>query len=274
MNAKTQAQLHQINHHFYVHQAKGFGQTRQHPWPGWYPLLPLLTQDVSISVLDLGCGNGRFGQFLHDQGYMLQYTGVDTSSKLLSQAQSLLSSKIETNLIQADVCEWLKHEKSPVASFDLVVAFGLLHHLPGSVMRTQFLSEALKHTHQVLAVSFWQFALFPRFSQLIIPWHEYNQHLPKPIDIKQLELNDFLLSFAGQKIPRYCHSFSDAEIQQLDQFMPYPNSLSYQADGNERYNRYVVWQPSYHANIKSCRSKDASSIPDCLTKEVSATDPW
>lgn len=248
MDVPTQKKLQKINQDFYSQQAEAFSLSRQKAWAGWYPLLNLLPKDSPFSVLDLGCGNGRFGQFLHDQGYTFQYTGVDTSSKLLTQAQTMLSPKIETHLIQADAIQWLVTQSKPVPSFDLVVAFGLLHHLPGSTNRLNFLSQALKVTESWLAVSLWQFALFSRFRRLIIPWDDFNPKLPNPIQLTQLEPNDFLLSFAGQKIPRYCHSFSNAEIEQIDQFMPYPNTLSYQADGNEHYNRYLVWQPSHHSN--------------------------
>jgi SAM-dependent methyltransferase len=251
MNIFTQKTLQQINHTFYSQQAKAFDQSRQQPWAGWYPLLNLLPKDSPLSVLDLGCGNGRFGKFLHDQGYALTYTGVDSSVELLTQAKTVLSPKIETQLIKADASQWLVTQAKPVPSFDLVVAFGLLHHLPGSTNRLNFLSQALKVTESWLAVSLWQFALFPRFKHLIIPWEEFNRKWSNPIQPDQLEPNDFLLSFAGEKIPRYCHSFSNVEIQEIDTVLPYKSTLTYQADGKEYYNRYLVWQPVYHSNKES-----------------------
>ena len=50
-----------------------------------------------MRVLDLGCGNGRFAEFLAqnlDQNIKIEYVGIDSSGELLELAQKHLS-KIE-----------------------------------------------------------------------------------------------------------------------------------------------------------------------------------
>jgi 2-polyprenyl-3-methyl-5-hydroxy-6-metoxy-1,4-benzoquinol methylase len=59
-------QLNQLNTHFYQIVASDFDESRQYFWSGWDSCLPELHKLVSetggkLQVLDLGCGNGRFG---------------------------------------------------------------------------------------------------------------------------------------------------------------------------------------------------------------------
>ena len=68
--------LNQINHDFYRVTAAEFDQTRTQPWPGWHKLLSYIERiahrSSTVTVLDVGCGNGRFGVFLHDRLRMAQ----------------------------------------------------------------------------------------------------------------------------------------------------------------------------------------------------------
>mgnify|MGYP000004235310 CR=1 FL=1 len=80
MDDATIAQLNALNRDFYRVAGEDFDRTRGKPWPGWARLLPYLRLDTvpdshegfqsntptgaTLSVLDVGCGNGRFGAFL------------------------------------------------------------------------------------------------------------------------------------------------------------------------------------------------------------------
>jgi 2-polyprenyl-3-methyl-5-hydroxy-6-metoxy-1,4-benzoquinol methylase len=62
VNDATRERLNTINREFYRVTAHDFDETRGQPWPGWKRVLPYLK--LPLSVLDVGCGNGRFGVFL------------------------------------------------------------------------------------------------------------------------------------------------------------------------------------------------------------------
>src|SRR5690349_758474 len=89
MDEATIRRLNQINREFYRITADSFDQSRQHAWAGWEQLLEYLKPP--LSVLDVGCGNGRFGLFLAEalSGDIL-YLGVDSSPILLERAKQAL----------------------------------------------------------------------------------------------------------------------------------------------------------------------------------------
>src|SRR5258706_16420982 len=92
MDQDTARRLNDINRRFYEVTAESFDQTRQSPWPGWEALLPYLPpRQTPLSVLDVGCGNGRFGVFLAQHlGMDVHYHGVDNSAGLLVGARPSL----------------------------------------------------------------------------------------------------------------------------------------------------------------------------------------
>ena len=92
--------LNNLNQKFYEKTAEEFSKTRQSPWSGWYLLLNaindfLVPTSISsgspLSVLDLGCGNGRFEKFLRENlPISFTGTGIDSDERLLEEAKKAL----------------------------------------------------------------------------------------------------------------------------------------------------------------------------------------
>src|SRR5260221_11509270 len=90
MDDATVQRLNALNREFYAATADRFEELRRGSWPGWKPLIPLLKP--GMSVLDVGCGNGRFGTFIARQiGASFRYHGVDSNPSFLESARALLS---------------------------------------------------------------------------------------------------------------------------------------------------------------------------------------
>ena len=84
--------------------------------------------------------------------------------------------------------------------FDLIVAFGLLHHIPSLAARSRLLGRCARALgpRGVLALSFWQFADDARFQRKIIPWADFNRTADVAIDESELEPGDFLMRWGSK----------------------------------------------------------------------------
>ncbi len=205
MDDATIAQLNALNRDFYRLAGEDFDQTRGRPWPGWTRLLPYLRRDAdALSVLDVGCGNGRFGAFLvqalasrpllhtgkniplpEGEGLgvrtSLRYHGLDSDPALLAKAQEKLASveaAYASSLhIHLDVrleCRDIVENPPDAGAYDLVALFGVLHHIPGSATRLALLRALAERVALggLLAFSCWRFYEDGRFRARIVPWPE------------------------------------------------------------------------------------------------------
>jgi tRNA (uracil-5-)-methyltransferase TRM9 len=267
MNDQTARALNALNRAFYAATADDFDATRAHPWPGWVRLLSLLPA-APLRVLDVGCGNGRFGVFLASHFPSIDYHGLDNSPALLSRARAALSAlpNVRSTLVEGDVVESLladprrdgreaqilvnRTEQTGEAGFpspaedveslvgasgyDLVALFGVLHHIPGAARR-RALARALAQQVRaggLLTFACWRFYEFPRFRSRIIPF-------PPGLDV---EPGDYLLDWRrGTQALRYCHHVNDAEQADLIAVTELTLIETYRADGESGdMNAYVV----------------------------------
>src|SRR5258706_15004487 len=195
MDQDTARRLNDINRRFYEVTAESFDQTRQSPWPGWEALLPYRPpRQTPLSVLDVGCGNGRFGVFLAQRlGIDVHYHGVDNSAVLLERArQSLTSLLADAHLELRDIVE----NPPDSGEYDLVVLFGVLHHIPGYEQRLDLMRRLSLGVRSggLLAFACWRFYESKRYRDRIIPWS------PDFIDNLKVESNDFLLDWRRDHI--------------------------------------------------------------------------
>lgn len=250
MDEQTIRSLNAINRIFYSANAEEFDQSRLAPWPGWTQSLPRIRQiprepaAAALRVLDVGCGNGRFGAFLADQlgTDEIHYCGIDSSPPLIARAKERALPFACVEFHQLDFVE--AGNDLPKGSFSLIGLFGVLHHVPGHTRRREllrWLGDRLA-PGGILALTTWQFEAFARFQSRLIPWREYNRTAADPIDTAQLETGDHLLPWGdGGSTHRYCHFASEAETRELLEGLSFEVIESYAADGREGdLNRYFI----------------------------------
>jgi tRNA (uracil-5-)-methyltransferase TRM9 len=209
VDPRVVARLEALNAEFYDRVAADFSATRQSPWPGWHRVLE--RAGPVRSVLDVGCGNGRFAALLPDD---VEYVGVDPCAALLAEVPP----HHETLLGGWSERPW------GTRTFDLVVAFGLTHHVASAARRRALISTLRAASHGRVAVTAWRFD-----PARAVGWDG--------VPAEALEDGDYFLGFGHGDAVRYCHLVSDAELEGwfddvLDDFV---------SDGRDgASNRYCV----------------------------------
>lgn len=218
IDEETTARLLDLDQRFYESGAHDFVEHRTHPWPGWSRVLAT----PPGRVLDVGCGHGRFKEALG--GRETGYLGIDRSEALLQVARNRHGDCFRRLDVLVDPL--------PPPDFDLVVAFGLLHHIPGRARRLQLLRRLLPLGSR-LVVTFWRFADRPRLQGKLRPWSELG------LNASALEPGDHLLAFGEHR--RYAHHFEDQEIEELLHDLGAVVLDDFRADGAEQdLNRYLT----------------------------------
>ncbi len=245
MDIKTARMLNALTSDFYVNCAASFAQTRTRPWHGWERCINAIPDALAkpeLSVLDLGCGTLRFEDFLQaNTRARLNIYGVDACPQLLAKDH-------DVHFIDMDIVSklWDGTFRSclhDVPECDISCAFGLMHHIPGTQARQALLDAMLEKTKPqgYTIVSFWQ---FERDARLARKARTTTAAALERHPNLQLDEGDWLLDWQGEpETWRYCHNFTDAEI---DAFVSHVADRAqlidrFNADGpNDDLNCYLV----------------------------------
>ncbi len=249
MNRETILALNRINKEFYSQRVEEFVATRRRPWRGWLRLLePLKESEDPLSVLDVGCGNGRFAMFLREHlKKPFRYLGIEFSATALEHARKNLSEMVSVTLLEHDVTAHLTDHLVPPdvpTDFSLIALFGFLHHIPGDRTRKTLLIELARHLgpNGILVFSVWQFGRFERFRKKIVPWKDFLAGTETSIDPGDLEPGDHILSW-GDTDPayRFCHFTDSEETSRLVSSLPLECVEVFSADGHTNdLNQYFL----------------------------------
>ncbi len=241
MHPAIRQRLNTLNREFYRITAHDFDQTRQEAWRGWDGLLPHL-QPRSLNVLDIGCGNGRFGVFLAQHiGTDWHYHGVDNSPALLERAALMLHQHAPGLPVTLENRDLVNGEPFPpdTPPVDVIGLFGVLHHIPGAAERQRLMQRlaGLLAPGGLFAFACWRFYEFERFRERLIPWAAFDPELAAAI-----EPGDYLLDWRrGATAVRYCHFVDDAEHAALVAATGLTEIATYRADGQTgTVNRYSI----------------------------------
>jgi SAM-dependent methyltransferase len=237
MKRKTVSALDSINRVFYLARGEEFDATRRQPWPGWRRVLDRFrssrpAEHGAHSILDVGCGNGRFGALLADSlDGAWNYTGIDASPVLLPSVREAVTS--EARVVLGDVAIGELPFARDSSSFDLIALFGVMHHVPSWEGRRSLLVELAGHLRPggMLAVSFWQFGADSRFDRRRVTWSDYNATATELIPLEDLEPGDRLLRWSDGDGVRYCHFSGPAEAAELTAASGLERLETFRSDG-------------------------------------------
>jgi tRNA (uracil-5-)-methyltransferase TRM9 len=243
----TISRLLRLNEQFYQTFAGQFAQTRQRLQPGVLSLLPRLLEQASL--LDLGCGSGELARQLAQSDYVGFYCGVDLSRDLLQIAQANLPQVFNGQFRQVNLYEegWEAH--LPERPYNAILAFAVLHHLPGADLRRSFLRrlDRLLKPDGLFIHSNWQFLRSERMRLRLQPWERAG------LAQADVEPGDYLLDWRqGGEGLRYVHQFSVPELADLAAETGFVVQESFFSDGkNSDLSLYQVWKAAMPKNPTS-----------------------
>jgi len=105
------------------------------------PRLMRLFSGKPGKVLEIGCGQGAGAKIIYDLLNPEQYVGIDLDSRMIRRAKKRVGDLPKATFMEGDVSSL----EFPDASFDLVVNFAILHHVPNW-------RKALAEVHRTLTV--------------------------------------------------------------------------------------------------------------------------
>jgi ubiquinone/menaquinone biosynthesis C-methylase UbiE len=103
------------------------------------PRLRRLSRHVASSVLEIGCGQGTGARIIYDLFEPQDYVGVDLDPRMIQRARRRSGELPNATFTEGDVSSLAFAD----ASFDCVIDFGILHHIPNW-------RDALGEVHRVL----------------------------------------------------------------------------------------------------------------------------
>jgi ubiquinone/menaquinone biosynthesis C-methylase UbiE len=190
-----------VNKHYSL-VAERFSRTRDIPWPEIKFLF-----DTHIkrddSVLDLGCGNGRFSEFIENKK---KYIGIDNSQELIDIAKKRYPG-----------IDFKKEDALKTSfdndCFDKIFSVSVLHHLPSHELRFNFLSEAnrILKPGGLLIITVWDLSQKSKIKRIA-----YKNYFLRLIGLSKLDFNDALVDWHGIS-KCYLHLFTMSEFKKIIQ---------------------------------------------------------
>lgn len=232
MNEAVVARLLDLNREFYGQFAEPFVETRARPQEGFFKLLDYLPQSDG-HLLDVGCGDGRFGRFCLEQGLAGHYTGVDFSAEMLAEARRL--TKVG-EFYQRDLSR--RGCLSGFGAYGLVSCLATMQHIPGRENRLRLLVEMAAHLGPDgrIVLSNWQFLDSERQRRKISDWGLAG------LEAGEVEQDDYLLSWErGGRGYRYVAFIDVGEMASLAETAGLRCVGQFRSDGREgNLNLYSI----------------------------------
>lgn len=155
------------------------------------------------TIVDIGCGNGRFGGFLRENREKIRsyhYLGIDQSEKMIEIAQK---KQPEDAFMKGTMLNLPLDQEST----DMAISIRTFHHIPSHNLRLQALMELQRVLKKegILVLSVWN------LWQKKYIWPITKAIARSLFTLGSYEYNDLFIPW-GEKTKRYYHAFTAAEL--------------------------------------------------------------
>lgn len=175
--------------------AQTFSESRRdHPWPELTAIITDMQQSGIVSILDVGCGNGRFLEEAEKLGYIPErYLGTDSSIGMIEEAQRLHP---DGDFLQIDMTD-IDILEGKYGAYDGILFLASYHHLIDREARI----KTLEKTKKLLA---------PEGKIYMTNWNLLEQ--PR---YAKSHLGNGEFSIKIGEYSRYYHGFTLGELEEL-----------------------------------------------------------
>jgi len=90
------------------------------------PRLKRLSSGATGDILEIGCGQGTGARIIYELFSPRRYVGVDLDPRMIRRAKRKAGALPNATFMEGDVTNF----EFPSTTFDLVVDFGIVHHVP------------------------------------------------------------------------------------------------------------------------------------------------
>ena len=248
MRADVVAQLLAINRQFYEQFATSFHTSRLQPAYGFFQLLRHLPAHP-LTVLDVGCGNGRWGHFLHQHGRVASYIGIDNSPSYMDKGREWVSIQQNPHLFRFRQGEMAHPDfLADLPTFQLVACLSALHHVPTRQRRYAVVRELAAHLDEAgqLVLGSWQFMDSPRQRRKILDWRTVG------LSEQDVEKGDYLMRWQrGGWGQRYVALIDESETAALAAAANLRVIHQFRDDGREgNLNLYTILQKRQYGTME------------------------
>jgi ubiquinone/menaquinone biosynthesis C-methylase UbiE len=172
------------------------------------PRLRRLSKGKAGKVLEIGCGQGKGARIVYDQFRPRSYTGIDLDARMIQRARRKAQARPGVEFEQGDASS-LAFEDS---SFDLVLDFGVVHHIPNwrnalaEVHRT--LKAGGEFLFEDLSVETWERGIGRPFKRVLD--HPYDQMFRTKEFVDELENLGFEVELHENSLLSFYHFWGRA----------------------------------------------------------------
>ena len=105
------------------------------------PRLKRLSTGKADNILEIGCGQGAGAKIIYDLFCPQRYFGIDLDPRMIRRAKRKAGALPNATFMEGDVSSL----QFPDSSFDLIIEFGIVHHVPNW-------KDSLAEVHRTLKI--------------------------------------------------------------------------------------------------------------------------